>query len=123
TEESLRDKLVLILEGTFSGSTPVKNRAVWGGGVAIDIFLDAGISNVRLYELKAGAGRIVDLYQLLAGWDGLVEENISPSIAILVGKDIPAALQSAIAGANQRKDAAGNSYAVEAKRIDELVPA
>jgi Histidine kinase-, DNA gyrase B-, and HSP90-like ATPase len=47
TEESLRDKLVLILEGTFSGATAVKNRSVWGGGVDIDIFLDAGENNVR----------------------------------------------------------------------------
>lgn len=85
--------------------------------------LDAGADNIRLYELKAGAGRVVDVYQLLAGWDGLVKENIAPSVAILVCKEVPASVQDAVAATNERSDAAGNNYALEVKRIDELVPA
>lgn len=122
SEESLREKLVTILEGTFSGATAFKNRGVWGGGIAIDIFLDGGTGNIRLYELKAGAGRVLDLYQLLAGWDGLVKENIEPTIGILVCKEIPPSVQDAANEANQRSDSNGNPYRIEVKRIDEVVP-
>jgi hypothetical protein len=122
SEESLREKLVTILEGTFTGGTAFKNRNVWGGGIAIDIFIDGGAGNIRLYELKAGAGRVLDLYQLLAGWDGLVKENIEPTVGILVCKEIPPSVQDAANEANQRNDRQGNPYRIEVKRIDEVVP-
>ena len=60
-----------------------KDRGVWGGGVNIDILLEDGTDNVRLYELKVTSGRVVDLYQLIAGLgDGLVKEGINPTLGV-----------------------------------------
>ena len=122
SETSLREKLVLILGGTFSDAKISKDRAVWGGGVHIDIFLEADHGNIRIYELKVTNGRVVDLYQLLAGWDGLVNDNVQPTSGILVCRDYPQNLQDAVEAANLRADANGNNYAIELRRIEELVP-
>jgi hypothetical protein len=59
SETSLREKLITILKGTFSGASVTKDRSVWGGGIDIDIFLDAGEGNIRLYELKVTNGRVL----------------------------------------------------------------
>ena len=123
SEESLRQSLVTILEGTFTGKKCVTNRAVWGGGVQIDIFLEAASDNIRIYELKVTDGRVLDLYQLLMAWDGLVKENIHPTVGILVCKSLPPLLQEAATAANARSDASGKAYNIELKTVDELVPA
>jgi hypothetical protein len=85
--------------------------------------VDADPDNIRCYELKVSAGRVVDLYQLLAGWDGLVREGIQPTIGILVCKQYGQSLQDAVEDAKQLTDNAGNIYNIELRRIDELVPA
>jgi hypothetical protein len=122
SEHSIREKLVTVLKGTFTGAHVGKNRSTWGGAVDMDIFVDAGEGNIRLYELKARAGKVLDLYQLLMGWDGLVAEGINPTVGILVCESISPNLDSAAAAANQREDADGNSYKIELKRIDEVLP-
>lgn len=98
------------------------NRSVWGGGCQIDIFIEVAPDNIRIYELKVTEGRVLDLYQLLMGWDGLVEENIHPTVGILVCKSYSAVLAEAVAAANSRTDAPGNQYAIEIKEIQELIP-
>lgn len=122
SEQSLRENLVKILEGTFTGKKCQKDRAVWGGGCAIDILIEVADDNTRIYELKVTEGRVLDLYQLLMGWDGLVKENIDPSIGILVCKSASANLHAAVDAANERTDANGNKYKIEIKTIDELIP-
>lgn len=122
SEKSLRDRLVHILRGTFPKAKVTPERKVWAGSIAIDIYVDGGDGNRRLYELKVTNGRVLDLYQLLAGWDGLVKEGISPTNGILVVKEYPQNLQDAVDDAGKRNDAAGNPYAIELRKIDELVP-
>lgn len=122
SENSLREKMMLILSGSFTGAPVSKDRGVWGGGVNIDILLEDGTDNVRLYELKVTSGRVVDLYQLIAGWDGLVKEGINPTLGVLVCPEYPATLSAAVSEANKRKDSAGNPYQIELRRIAEIVP-
>jgi len=122
SETSLREKLILILSGTFSHAKVTKDRGVWGGGIDIDIFVEVDDTNIRLYELKVTNGRVLDLYQLLAGWDGLVKEGIKPTVGVLVCKDHSQKLAEAVDAANGRTDSAGNLYQIELRRIDELVP-
>jgi hypothetical protein len=122
SERSLRDRLVHILRGNFPGAKVTPERSVWGGSIAIDIYVDGGESNRRVYELKVTSGRVLDLYQLLAGWDGLVKEGIKPTNGILVVKDYPQNLQDAVDDAKQRKDSSGNPYVIELRKSDELVP-
>ncbi|MET3142819.1 UNVERIFIED_ORG: hypothetical protein ABIB13_002537 [Arthrobacter sp. UYEF2] len=122
SEKSLRDRLVHILRGTFGDATVTPERKVWGGVLAIDIYVDGGDTNRRVYELKITPGRVLDLYQLLAGWDGLVKDGIVPSHGILVVKEYNQQLQDAVTEANKRLDSAGNPYLVELRRVDELVP-
>jgi hypothetical protein len=88
----------------------------------VDIFVDGGDKNRRVYELKVTNGRIVDLYQLLAGWDGLVKEGIFPTTGVLVVESYAPNLQSAVDAANKRKDDAGNPYVIELHRKNDLVP-
>lgn len=122
SEKSLRDRLAHILRGTFPGAGVAPERRVWGGGISIDIFVDGGDANCRIYELKVTSGRIVDLYQLLAGWDGLVKEGVHPSNGILVVKDYPQTLRDAVDAINSKRDAAGNKYSIELRTVKELVP-
>jgi hypothetical protein len=123
SETSLRKKLGLILSGTFAHAKVTKDRAVWGGGIEIDIFVEVDEKNIRVYELKVTNGRVVDLYQLLAGWDGLVKEGIKPTIGVLVCKSYSQQLAEAVEAANGRSDGAGNRYQIELRRIDEVIPA
>jgi hypothetical protein len=122
SEKSLQDRLVHILKGTFTGAGVTPERKVWGGAISIDIYVDGGDANRRLYELKITSGRVVDLYQLLAGWDGLVREGIHPTNGILVVKDYAQSLQDAVDEANSRKDKAGNGYKIEIRKVTDLVP-
>jgi hypothetical protein len=122
SETSLRANLITVLHGTFSGAEVTKDRKVWGGGVAVDIFLKIADDNIRVYELKVTSGRVVDLYQLLAGWDGLVNDGVSPTLGVLVCKDYSQTLQDAVNAANARKDAKGDAYNIEVRRIAEVLP-
>jgi hypothetical protein len=121
SEESLRDDLVKILKGTFSDAKVRTNRAVWAGGVEVDIEVESEKER-RIYELKVTPARVLDVYQLLMGWDGLVREGASPNIAILVAKEISQPIKDAVDEANKRKDGKGNPYKMEARTIDELLP-
>jgi hypothetical protein len=122
SEKSLREKLVLILSGTFPEAKPVQLRKVWGGATEIDIYLDVAPDNRRVYELKVTEGRLLDMYQLIMGWDGLVKEGIHPTVGILVCKDYSQLLVESTEEANKRKDSAGSNYNIELKKIAELVP-
>jgi hypothetical protein len=121
SETSLREALIKILQGTFPQAKLTKERAVWSGGTEIDIFVD-DVDNRRLYELKITNARILDVYQLIAGWDGLVKDGVAPTQGILVCSDYGTPIQEAIDAANKRSDSAGNSYRLEVRKIDELVP-
>ena len=46
----------------------------------------------------------------------------NPSIAILVAKEISQVVRDAVEDANKRKDGKGNSYRIELRSIDELLP-
>ena len=72
--------------------------------------------------LIAAVTRVLDVYQLLMGWDGLVKEGSTPNIAILVAKEISQVVRDAVEDANKRKDGKGNSYRIELRSLDELLP-
>lgn len=121
SEESLRDDLVKILKGTFTGAKVRTNRSVWGGGVDIDIEVETDKER-RIYELKVTPARVLDVYQLLMGWDGMVKEGATPDVAILVAKEFSQTVKDAVEEANKRKDTKGNPYRIEIRSIDELLP-
>jgi hypothetical protein len=122
SEHTLRQDLIIILRGVFPSAKVLKDRATWGGAVDIDIFVEDGATHLRLYELKAGAARVLDLYQLLMGWDGLVADGVNPIVGVLVCAEVTPNVEQAAEAANARVDAAGNAYNIELRRIDELVP-
>ena len=88
----------------------------------VDIVLDDGPTNTRIYELKVTAGRVLDVYQLLMAWDGLVEQSVEPTTGIYVCADYTPVVSEAIDAANKRVDNAGKPYNLEVRRISEMIP-
>lgn len=57
-----------------------------------------------------GSAKVLDVYQLLMYWDGLVEEGQSPYEGILIAEEIPTNVVKSIAHINSKKDKQGNDY-------------
>jgi hypothetical protein len=111
TEKDIKEKMKKVLEATVSGSVAYLDSPVWSGsGVEIDI-----------YEVKAGTAEPIDVYQLLMYWDGIVvDQHKSPDLARLVAKDAPGSVTNMISELNKRKDAPGNDYKFEFKKVSEF---
>jgi hypothetical protein len=56
------------------------------------------------------------------GWDGMVREGTDPDVGILVAQEFSETVKDAAEVANTRKDAKGNSYRIELRTTDELLP-
>ncbi|WP_090084568.1 ATP-binding protein [Lentibacillus persicus] len=85
TEASLRKKWIEMIRATNPSDDVVDDMVVWGTGTKIDVYRKVHPSNeVIIYELKAGSGEPIHLYQLKMYWDGLVLNNINPSQGILL---------------------------------------
>jgi hypothetical protein len=75
-----------------------------------------------ILETKVEVAQVVDVYQLLMYWDGLVEEGKDPAEGILVASDIPASVENAINHINALADKKSNRYNLKAQVIADWVP-
>ena len=69
-----------------------------------------------LYELKITPAKILDLYQLVAYWDGLVNDGKVPDKGLLVCESFPSVVTNAVSKINSQTDPNGNSYIIETKK-------
>jgi hypothetical protein len=94
TEAGLRDKWIRMLQATNPEDIVTDERTVWPTGTRIDVYRKTAEGRIVIYELKAGSGHPIHLYQLRMYWDGLVlYENESPREAILLVEDFDANLE------------------------------
>jgi hypothetical protein len=85
TEEELRKEWILRLKAHDHKDIVVSDKHVWPPGVRIDSFKSSfGTNDITIYELKIGAAKPIDLYQLKMYWDGLVLNGDFPKEAWLI---------------------------------------
>lgn len=111
SEESLRKTIIRQISAVnnLSDSNEPKHKNVWDGGAEIDIYYHHN-SQLFAIETKVDSAKVIDVYQLLMYWDGLVEEGKTPHLGILVAKDAPANVSQAIEHINSLIDKQGNNY-------------
>ena len=121
TEKDIKEKMKKVLEAAVSGCTVSLDSPVWSGsGVKIDIYHQK-ITGVEIYEVKPDTAEPIHVYQLLMYWDGIVvDQKKSPDLARLVAKDAPGSVTNMIDKLNERKDALGNDYKFEFKKVSEF---
>ena len=64
SESELRKKWLKMLRATNPEDTVTDEHSVWPTGTRIDVYRKTTDGNTIIYELKAGSGRPLDLYQL-----------------------------------------------------------
>lgn len=122
TEKEIRKKLLKKLPSIVSGSTAQENYPTWPGlGVKIDVFHKFANKQEQIYELKAGAAKPLDVYQLVMYWDGRVEEGVRPALGRLVARDANQNIINLLKYWSSRKDKEGKSYKLEFKKIEDLL--
>ncbi len=88
SEAELRKKWIKMLKATNPDDTVTDDVNVWPTGTAIDVYRKTPQDRVIIYELKAGTGSPINLYQLKMYWDGLVlDKKEQPSEAVLLVED------------------------------------
>jgi hypothetical protein len=121
TEQNVKEKLKIHLEGLTSGSTAILDPPVWGGtAVKADITHTKHDSTVDVYEVKAGTASPQDVYQLLMYWDGLVKDGKDVALGRLVASSIPPSVTNVISYLNGRKDTRNRNYNLETKTLVDL---
>ena len=102
SEEGLRKKVIAKISIVYdlTGAAKPGHKKVWGGGGEIDVYYEKNAEKVAI-ETKIDEATVLDVYQLLMYWDGLVHEGIKPSKGILIAAAFPAWVQAAIDNINQ----------------------
>ena len=63
----------------------VTDKSIWSAGVEVDVFREKfDTKEITIYELKAGAAKPLDVYQLKMYWDGLVLTQEYPTNGWLI---------------------------------------
>lgn len=111
TEESLRKKIIKQIQNTnnLTGKNVPAHKKVWEGDSDIDIYYETG-KKIFLIETKVTTAKVLDVYQLLMYWDGLVEDGKEPFQATLVANEIKKSVNKAIDHINNKKDKNNNTY-------------
>lgn len=76
----------------------------------IDLYERTVSGDVNIYEGKYNKTDSQDVYQLMMYWDGLINENITPTCGILVADEHPEWVQNLIIQVNELTDQKGNNY-------------
>jgi len=121
-EEELRVQWIKKILSVESKDTVLPDQHVWGSGVRIDVFRQKhDTKEITIYELKAGKAAPLDLYQLKMYWDGLVNQQNSPTNAILICESFDAKLADMATKINLMKTQDGSKpYNFSIKTIEEL---
>ncbi|MGO5060631.1 hypothetical protein ACTQ3Z_02420 [Lawsonibacter sp. LCP25S3_F5] len=94
TEAGLRDKWKSMLQNTNPDDEITSEQSVWPSGTRIDVYRKSAIDHsIIIYELKAGKGAPIHLYQLKMYWDGLLLQGEQPKEAVLMVEDYDEKLQ------------------------------
>ena len=84
-EAKIRDKWKDMLEKAKDpGDIIGKEIKLWPTGTRLDLYKETKQGDITIYELKIGAGKPLDLYQLKMYWDGLVLMGKTPRRAVLL---------------------------------------
>jgi len=121
-EEKLRNQWIKKLKSVEANDEVLSDVSVWFSGVKIDVYRKKHDTNaIIVYELKAGVGEPLDLYQLKMYWDGLVMEKRYPSEGILICEKFDSKLKNMADKMNlmtHEKDAKPYNFSI--KTIEEL---
>lgn len=122
TEESLRKKVIKQIQNAhhLTGKNVPAHKKVWEGDSDIDIYYEYD-EKIFLIETKITKAKVIDVYQLLMYWDGLVEDGKEPFRATLIANDIKKSVNKAISHINNKKDKNGNSYNFIAREVKEWI--
>lgn len=82
--------------------------------IRIDLY-EAVNGQVTIYEGKKDKTKVLDVYQLLMYWDGLVYDGNPPTKGILISAEHPDSVKKIVNIINSMKDANGNNYNIEMK--------
>jgi hypothetical protein len=86
SEDDLRDELFTHIEGLKKPTHEVSKEYDCGHGVFVDIMWNQSVASgpVDIFEVKKGKAQVIDLYQLVMYWDGLVSVGVQPTHGHLV---------------------------------------
>jgi len=93
SEEALKKKWISMLKATNPDDTVTNEKSVWPTGTQIDVYRKKSDGKIIIYELKAGTGSPLHLYQLKMYWDGLVVQGEQPREGILLVDDFATNLE------------------------------
>jgi len=123
TEEELRKEWILRLKANDHKDIVVSDKHVWPTGVRIDAFKSSfGTNDITIYELKIGAAKPIDLYQLKMYWDGLVLNGEFPKEAWLISESLDTRIQEMASKMNTLAipDSNSHSYNFILKTLKEV---
>lgn len=111
-EVSLFKKLAENMKVYYNGNdTITTEQYVFKEDMKLRIDLYTCCNNmVTIYEGKKDKTTPKDVYQLRMYWDGLVYENMSPNVGIILGNNHPDSVIRMIEYINKMTDANGNHY-------------
>jgi hypothetical protein len=121
-EEELRIQWKNKLSAGEPRDTVLTDKSIWSAGVEVDVYREKFDSKeITIYELKAGAAKPIDVYQLKMYWDGLVLQGEYPSNGWLIcenGSDRIIDMINRINLMTPQKNA--HPYKFSLKTLDEL---
>jgi hypothetical protein len=82
-----------MLKATSPDDIVSDEKSVWPTATKIDVYRKKSDGKIIIYELKAGTGSPLHLYQLKMYWDGLVIQGEQPKEAILLVDDFATNLE------------------------------
>jgi hypothetical protein len=114
-EDALREKVIDAMSAAhqLEGADEPSHKNVWDRGAEIDVYYEAN-GNKYIIETKVQPAKILDLYQLLMYWDGVVDDTgESPERATLVAEEFSNYLHDAKNHLESLTDENGNNYNLE----------
>ncbi len=85
-----------------------------GAPVPVDLYVFDG-KEVVIYEAKRDAATILNVYQLVMYWDGLVYDGMYPNEGILIASEISDGVKAMLEYFNSRQDSKGKNYCLKSK--------
>ncbi|WP_406659643.1 hypothetical protein V7O66_07265 [Methanolobus sp. ZRKC3] len=122
TEFALREEWIKQIKATDPEDEVSVNYSVWPPGTKIDVYREKTDGTIIIYEVKAGRGKPLDLYQLKMYWDGLCIQGKQPSEGILLVKDFVSNLKQMVDMMNKELNPPKktNKYNLMIKTHDEV---
>lgn len=120
-EDRLRKKVIQSIANThhLDGADKPSHKNVWDRGAEIDVHYEVN-GDHYIIETKVKPAKILDLYQLLMYWDGVVDDiGESPEWATLIAEEFSDYLHEAKEHLETLTDENGNHYSLEFQDYDQ----